>query len=304
MNAIERDFYEERRRKWRRSSFLWGFGIAIVLSLIVGAALRLETGQPTGPHIAHVAIRDVIYTDIDREEMLADLRDSDDARALILEIDSPGGTTVGAEILYELLREIAEDRPVVAVMGDVAASGGYITAIAADHIIARGNTITGSIGVIMEYPDVTELLDRVGVQFRTVRSSPLKAEPAPYRETSPEARAVQEAIIADSYAWFRDLVASRRRLQGDGLAAVVDGRILTGRMALQDGLVDALGGPDDALTWLESQDEALKNLPVLSWELPDEDTGPLGIFGRISGIGDSLQRISNQSRPRLLSILN
>ncbi|MEO0912246.1 MAG: signal peptide peptidase SppA [Pseudomonadota bacterium] len=304
MDAVTRDFYEERRHFRRRSSFLWGFGIAAVLALIIGGLSRLEPGWPSGPHIAHVAITNVIYDDPDRYNMLADLRDSEDVKALYLEIDSPGGTTVGAEAIYEIVREIAEDRPVVAVMGEVAASGGYIAAIAADHVVARGNTLTGSIGVIMEYPDMTELLGRVGVEFQTVRSSPLKAEPSPYRPPSPEGRAVQEAIIDDSYAWFRGLVAERRSLDGNALDAVTDGRVFTGRMALEAGLVDALGGPDAGYEWLESQDASLTDLPVEAWMLPDEDPGFLGILGRITGFGERLAGISERPSPRLLSILN
>ncbi len=304
MDAVTRDFYEERRRKWRRSAFLWGFGIAAVLGLIIGGLSRIEAGWPAGPHIAHVAITDVIFDDTERDRMLQDLRDSEDARALYLEIDSPGGTTVGSEALYELVREIGEDRPVVAVMGEVAASGGYIAAIAADHIVARGNTLTGSIGVIMEYPDMTELLDRVGVEFQTVRSSPLKAEPSPYREPSAEGRAVQEAIIADSYDWFRGLVGARRELKGAALDAVADGRVFTGRMALDAGLVDALGGPDAAFAWLESVEPELADLPTKTWELAEEESGFLGIFGKITGLGDSLSRISDRRGPRLLSLYN
>ena len=135
----------------------------------------------------------------------------------MVRINSPGGTTAGSEALYASLRAVAEKKPVVAVMGELAASGGYIAAIAADHIVGRGNTLTGSIGVIMEYPDLTQVMARLGIGLETVRSSELKAEPSPFRPTNPAARALDEALVAEGYGWFRGLVGERRGLEGPAL---------------------------------------------------------------------------------------
>ncbi len=170
---------------------------------------------------------------------------------MLLRINSPGGTTAGSEALYEAIRHLAETRPVVAVLGEVAASGGYVAALGADHIVGWGNTLTGSIGVIMEYPDLTQVLDRLGIGWETVRSSELKAEPSPFRPTNPAARARDEALVAEGYAWFRGLVGERRGLEGAALDAVANGGVFTGRLALENGLIDEIGGERVALEWLE-----------------------------------------------------
>lgn len=303
MDAITRDFYEERRRKWRRSAFIWGFVVAGVLALIIAAIARGGAGWPSGPHIAHITVEGIIYDDPDRYNMLLDLRDSEDVKAVFVEIASPGGTTVGSEALFEQLREIGETRPIVAVMGEVAASGGYIAALGADHIIARGNTLTGSIGVIMEYPDVSALLGRVGVEFRTVRSSDLKGEPAPYRPPSDESVAVQQALIDDSYAWFRSLVAERRGLEGSALELASDGRVFTGRQALEAGLVDALGGPEQGLDWLDEQNGDFKDMPLKRWELAPPETGIWAAFSSLSGFWKARGSAAlMEPGPRLLSV--
>jgi protease-4 len=150
MDALERDFYEERRRKWRRSAFWRGFFVAILLLVALGAFLGSDLLQAQRMHIARVEVDGVIGDSREREEMLDRLAETSGARAVLLRINSPGGTTAGSEALFASLRAVAAKKPVVAVMGELAASGGYIAALGADHIVARGNTLTGSIGVIME----------------------------------------------------------------------------------------------------------------------------------------------------------
>ncbi|MEO1549031.1 MAG: signal peptide peptidase SppA [Pseudomonadota bacterium] len=275
-------------------------GVLIGLG-VLGAVLRGD--GPLGDHIAHVEIYGTIFDDPARADMLRALAEDETAKALIVEISSPGGTTVGAEALYENLRDIGKDRPVVAVMREVAASGGYITAIAADHIVARGNTLTGSIGVIMEYPDVTELMDRIGVEMRTVRSSELKAEPSPFRAPSPGALAVQRALIDDSQAWFRGLVAERRGLDGEALERVTQGTVFTGRLALDAGLIDALGAQDEALNWLESVDETLTGLEVFTWEPVQPEPSFLQYITGNSLFSGFFTKTPRPTDPRLMSIL-
>lgn len=302
MDALERDFYAERRRKWRRSAFWKGFGLATLIAVAI-AVVSARSGL-TGPpeQIARVEVAGVITDDPERDRMLAAIAGSDAVRALVLRVNSPGGTTAGSEALFAALRSVAETKPVVAVMGEVAASGGYVAAIAADHVVARGNSLTGSIGVILEYPDLTQVMERLGIGLETVRSSDLKAEPSPFRPTSPAARAREEALVAESYAWFRGLVAERRGLDGAALDAVADGGVFTGRLALENGLVDAIGGEAEALEWLESRDPALAALPVLDWEV-ERETSLLGlIFGREAASGGILGEISRAAGAKLYSI--
>ncbi len=302
MDALERDFYEERRRKWRRSAFWRGFAVALLVLLVIGGIFGSDLMRQRGAHVARVEIAGVITDDLARDEMLAALGRAPGARALILRINSPGGTTAGSEALYEAVRAIAETRPVVAVLGEVAASGGYIAAISADHIVARGNTLTGSIGVIMEYPDLTGVMERLGIGLETVRSSELKAEPSPFRPTNPAARARDAALVGESYVWFRDLVGARRGLEGAALDSVANGGVFTGRIALGNGLIDAIGGEDAALAWLESQEQGLAALPVRNWEVREDRSLFSRLLGSLAPSGGILGEISLRSTPKLYSL--
>jgi protease IV len=247
-------------------------------------------------------VNGVITDDRERDEMLESIADDDAVRAVVLRINSPGGTTAGSEALYASLRAVAEKKPVVAVLSEVAASGGYVAAIGTDHIVARGNTLTGSIGVIMEYPDLTRIMERIGLELETVRSSPLKAEPSPFRETSPAARAIEEALVAESYDWFRGLVAERRGLEGARLDAVANGQVFTGRLALANGLVDEIGGEPEALAWLESREPGLGELPVRDWEVERERSFVGSLLGKIGSTGGILGEISLNAAPKLYSL--
>lgn len=229
----------------------WRIFAVVVLLLIIGA--MRDDAAPSGPYVARLWIDGLIVDDAGRDALIADLRDDDDVKAVILRINSPGGTTAGSEALYISLRDLAAAKPVVAALGSVAASGGYIAAIGADWIVARGNTMTASIGVVMQYPQLTGLLDRLGIEMKEIKSSPLKASPSPFVEAPAAAIAVQREMVADSYAWFRGLVAERRGLEGAALDAVADGRVVSGRMALDAGLVDVIGGEPQAVAWLRAE---------------------------------------------------
>jgi protease IV len=302
MDVLERDFYEERRRRWRRGAFWRGFFVALLLVLIVSITSIVERIREAGRQVARVDISGIITEDVRLEAMLREIAERDSVQAVILRVNSPGGTTAGSEALYDAVRAIAAEKPVVAVLGEVAASGGYVAAISADHIVSRGNTLTGSIGVIMEYPDVTELLDRWGIDVETFRSSTLKAEPAPYRPISPEGRELNEALVAESFGWFRDLVGARRGLEGAELDRVANGAVFTGRVALEAGLVDTLGGEREALDWLESQREGLGDLPVRTWEVERDEPLVTRFLHAVVPSGGILGEITGRTGPKLYSI--
>lgn len=287
----------ERRRLRRRVAF-WRL-LALALAVVV-VAVAVGPDFSRGPYIARHDVTGVIVGDAAREDMLRDIAEDRRAVALVVRIDSPGGTVTGSESLYEALRAVAAVKPVVAVMGEVAASGGYIAALAADRILARGATITGSIGVVAEYPDVSELLDTLGVSFNRVASAPLKAEPSPLRTPSEEALAAQADIVDDAYDWFIGLVAERRRLDGPALETVGDGRVFTGRQALANGLVDGLGGEAEAIDWLVAARGVSADAPVRDVR---PDRGRLGVFERLFG-ADALAVLKGWARsPRLMAIM-
>ncbi len=270
----------DRRRLKRRVTF---WRIAAVVLAAVGLAALLWT--PGGfdrfeTHIARVHINGLITGNQETLDLFEQISKSSAVQAVILRIDSPGGTTSGSEALYEAIRKVAKDKPVVAVMDTIAASGGYITAIAADHIVARGNTITGSIGVIFSYPEISKLLDTLGVKMEEIKSGELKAEPSPYKPASEKSRQVSAEMVQDSFAWFVGLVAERRKLSLDRVKILADGRVYTGRQAAAVKLIDEIGGEDRAVAWLESEKKIAANTAVLDWAPPDN--------GGVTGLGFSI----------------
>ncbi len=302
--GLERDLYEERRRKWRRSGFWRGIGLMLLLlgGIVWWAVSAADDGFPTGEHIARITINGIITQDRHREEVLAKIAGDDDVKALIVLINSPGGTVVGSEILYESLRAVAAEKPVVAEMAGVAASGGYIAALGADYIIAHSNTVTGSIGVIMEYPDMSGLLSRVGVQMQVVRSSELKGGVSPFREANPEEVAAQQAMIEETFVWFKNLVAERRNLSGTALDDVTTGGVFTGRKALENGLIDGLGGDRAVRAYLESVTQTLTELDVEDWELTQPEPWYNGVLSTLLGINPLLESFSATESAQLYSI--
>jgi protease-4 len=188
---------------------------------------------------------------------------------VIVHVNSPGGTTAGSEQLHDSLMRLKEQKPLVVVVDGLAASGGYITAIAADHIVAQETSLVGSIGVLFQYPNVTDLLKTLGVKVEEIKSSPLKAAPNGFEPTSPEARAAIESIVSDSYAWFRGLVKARRQLDEAMLDRVADGRVFTGRQGLALKLVDELGDERAAVAWLAKEKNIDPKTPVRDYRLRD-----------------------------------
>ena len=272
--SLDADAIVDRRRMRRKLTFWRVFAVllAICAVLAAGVALRvpgsgLLTGQ-AGASIARITISGLIRTDQRRVEALERLGNSR-AQAVVVHINSPGGTTSGSEQLYDSLLRLKEQKPTVVVVDGLAASGGYITAIAADYIVAQETSLVGSIGVLFQYPNVAELLKTLGIKVEEVKSSPLKAAPNGFEPTSPEARAAIEAIVLDSYAWFRGLVKARRQLDDTTLERVADGRVFTGRQAIALKLVDALGDERTAVAWLAKEKSIDPKTPVRDYQLRD-----------------------------------
>jgi protease-4 len=259
--ALTADQIVDRRRLKRQIS-LWRLAaIGLVVLLIVGSSAF--AGLFEGNRIAVLPVHGVILGDPALVKTLDALHEDDRVKGVILDIDSPGGGTAASEELYLKIRELSAKKPVVATMGTLAASGGYITAIAADHIIARRNTITGSIGVIFQSTEFSKLFDNVGVGVEQIASGPRKGEPSIHEPLSEEGRKALEAVVLDSYAWFVGLVAERRGLDPVRTEQLADGRIYSGGQALELGLVDAMGGQDEAVDWMAKERGLDAGLPVV-----------------------------------------
>ncbi|HEY0234880.1 MAG TPA: signal peptide peptidase SppA [Afipia sp.] len=268
--SFESDVIVDRRRIRRKLTF-WRVvaALAVIAAVVTVGVLATPAGRNaiSGTNaIARVRIEGLIRSDQSRVEALERLERSS-AAAVIVHINSPGGTTAGSEQLYDALTRLKAKKPLVVVVDGLAASGGYITAIAADHIIAQQTSLVGSIGVLFQIPNVTELLKTVGVKIEEVKSSPLKAAPNGYEPTSPEARAALDSLVKDSYAWFRDLVKARRNMDSGNLETVADGRVFTGRQAVGLKLIDELGDEKTAVAWLVSEKKIGSALPVRDFRL-------------------------------------
>ncbi|HTV67919.1 MAG TPA: signal peptide peptidase SppA [Rhizobiaceae bacterium] len=261
------------RRRLRRKLTFWRVLALGIAAIAIGAASYWLVGgdykQITTSHIAKVKIEGTITEDDELLERLEEIRKSSAVKGVILAINSPGGTTAGGESIYDAVRLIAEEKPVVAQVGTLAASAGYMIASASDHIVARKSSIVGSIGVLIQFPDLTGLMDKVGIKLEEVKSSPLKAEPSPFSPTTDEERAMVRKIITDSYDWFVGIVDERRPLSRQEVLTLADGSIFTGRQALNNKLVDALGGEDEAKTWLKEKGVDT-DLEVIEWKDKDE----------------------------------
>jgi protease IV len=270
--SLDSDAIVDRRRMRRKLTFWRALVVLVVIGAIAFAALRFTgtsvTGLPeTGSNfIARVKIKGLIRTDDDRTDALDRLAKSG-AKAVIVRIDSPGGTVVGSQQLYDSLRRIAAQKPLVVVVDGLAASGGYIAAMASDQIIAQEMSLVGSIGVLFQYPEMHEALAKLGVKMETVRSTPLKAAPSGFEPTSPEARAALEAIVRDTYDWFKTMVRTRRSLDDAQMTTASDGRVFTGRQGVALKLVDQLGDEHTALAWLEKEKGVDAKTRVRDWKL-------------------------------------
>lgn len=288
--AARADDIIDRRRLRRKLTFWRIAAIGIAAIGIAGASAfiwRDGLGAASGDHIAKIRIEGTITEDEDLLDRLEDIREAESVKGVILSIDSPGGTTAGGEAIFEEVRLLAATKPVVAQVGTLAASAGYMIASASDHIVARQSSIVGSIGVLVQYPNFTGLMDKIGIQMEEIKSSPLKAEPSPFNATTEDERAMIGRLISDSYDWFVDLIVDRRPLTLAEVRRLADGSIFTGRQALERKLVDELGGEREAIRWLTTKGVGAE-LKVHEWEPRDSDGGLLFYGAAARRIGQAL----------------
>ena len=249
------------RRLWR---VLFVLALAIAV-LAVAGRFAFNASPVAGDRIARIKVDGVIASDPARLKAIEDLADDAQVKAVIVAINSPGGTTAGGEELYEVLTRLRDKKPVVAVVAELGASAAYMTAIATDRIFARRLSIVGSIGVLYQHIDASKLLGTIGIDLDKVATGPLKAEPDLDEPMTPPVRASIQAMVDDSFQWFVDVVAERRGLTRQQTLALADGRIVTGRQGLEARLIDAIGGEREAIDWLESDKAIAADLPVYTY---------------------------------------
>ncbi|PVB61392.1 signal peptide peptidase SppA [Labrenzia sp. 011] len=301
--SVDIDALVDRRRLRRKVTFWRVATFVVIAAALVGGLVYLSGAaglSKRSAHIARIPVEGVIMEDRKTLQMIEKIGKSDAVKGVVISINSPGGSTTGGEALYEALRELAEKKPVVAEIRTIGTSAGYMVAIAADHIVARYNSITGSIGVLFQFGNVQKLLETVGIQMDAVKSAPLKAEPDFYSPVTPEARTMLETLVMDSYDWFVGLVAERRDLAPARARELANGRILSGHDALGEKLVDAIGGEDKAIAWLEKEKGVAEDLPVVTWTTR-ENLEELPFSSRVSrefgkGIGSALLNPINEAK--------
>src|SRR3990170_1400052 len=262
-SVIDRRRLKRRLTAWRIAAVAFGL-------LLLGVFVLSDQNMagPTGilPHVARVTVSGIITDDRKMQQMIDKIAKSDQVKAVIIDINSPGGTTTGGEAMYDVVRRLAEKKPVVAVCGTLATSAAYIVALATDRIFVYGNTITGSVGVIFQWAEVTELLHTLGIKIEEVKSGPLKAVPSPFEPIDERAREVTEEMVQDAKGWFVGLVGKRRDIEPSSVPGLTDGRIYSGRQAVELKLADEIGDEKTAMTWLTKERKVSPGLKVLDWK--------------------------------------
>lgn len=259
--SLETDLLLDRRRLKRRL-FVWRSlaGLAVVVAAL---ALLGAPGLPARrTHVARLSVTGIITENRKLTQAVSALADDARVPALLVFINSPGGSVAGGESLHGAIARVAAKKPVVAVMGGTAASAGYMVALPAARIFARDSTLTGSIGVLLQTGEISGLLDKLGVTAEAITSGPLKAQPSLTRPLSAEGRDVLHGLVMDMYEQFIAMVAGGRHIAAERVRELADGRAYTGRQALRLGLIDQIGGEPEARAWLAADRKVSADLPI------------------------------------------
>ena len=259
--SLETDLLLDRRRLKRRLIFWRGFAVVALVGAAV-IALRTADVWPGGAHVARITVSGMISEDRKLIEAIDKLDDDDSTKAVILSINSPGGSVSGGESLHAAIARLEKKKPVVTVMGGLAASAGYMIAVPTDRIFARDSTLTGSIGVLLQTGEISGLLGKVGITAEVIKSGPLKNEPSLTEPLTPAGEKMLQGLVNDMYDQFVTMVAEGRHMDAARVRELADGRPYTGRQALALGLIDAIGGEREARAWLNQEKSVPVNLPV------------------------------------------
>jgi protease IV len=255
------------RGRWRLIAF---FALALLVLALFGRFAPLNEGV-NADHIGRIVVDGIISTDPARLNEITRMAGNDKVKAVIVAINSPGGTTTGGEELYEALSQFEGVKPVVATIAEYGASAAYMTAISAKRIFTRRLSIVGSIGVYYSHIDAGKLMETIGVDFDKVQTGPLKSEPDIDDPMTGEVRRNLQALVDDSFEWFVDIVSERRGIDRNRVLELADGRIMTGRQAIKAALADEVGGEPEAIAWLKQQYNLDPDLKVVTHYPPPED---------------------------------
>ncbi|MBW6509484.1 MAG: signal peptide peptidase SppA [Desulfuromonadales bacterium] len=259
-----------KKRPFFLASLLIG-GIFFFFLLVFVAAGYFRSGSLLSTSTRQIGVLEITGM-VSNERVIVrqidDFLDNNKVKAIVLRIDSPGGAVGPSQEIYHELKKLGQKKPVIVSFGAVAASGGYYLAMAGERIFANPGTITGSIGVVMSFPDYQELLGKVGVRSEVIKSGPYKDLGSAQRDMTDDERHLLHEMIIDVHNQFVEVVSNGRNIPIDELAPYADGRIFTGRQALEVGLVDELGGFNDAVAHAALR-VGLDGKPDLVYPLPE-----------------------------------
>lgn len=239
------------RRRLKRRLMLMRAGAAVFFVLSCIIAVRHFPGREHDRHLVLLKIHGTIASDVSLQtRALAKAQADPLVAGLILDVDSPGGAVAGGEALHDAVARFEAAKPVVVTMGGTAASAGYMISVPARRIFASRSTLTGSIGVMLQSPDISGLLGKLGISVDLLVSGPLKAQPSLVQSLSPAGREMLQGIVTDLYDQFITMVSDGRHMPIEAVRKLADGRPYTGAQALKLGLIDQIGDSDDARKWL------------------------------------------------------
>jgi len=248
--------------------FVLGLVALVVLSSVLGRYLSGGVLDDGNEKIALVEISGQIFDSREIVRQLSKYRRDDDIKAILLRINSPGGAVAPSQEIYdEVLRVRADNKKIYASMGSLAASGGYYIAVAADRIFANPGTLTGSIGVIMAFGNAEKLMEKIGLEPQVVKSGKYKDVGSPARKMTAQERAYLQRVVDDVHQQFIDAVAQGRNITPKEARKLADGRVFTGRQALELNLVDEMGGLEDVIVKL-GEAAGIQGRPKVVWEEP------------------------------------
>lgn len=284
---FERDVLRKQIIKWK-----WLF-IFITLISVIFFVERKTSGQTQKNFIAKIKIEGIIQNDDELIRKIRDTAENNEAKGVIIYVDSPGGAAYTGENLFIEIKKLSNVKPVTSVLGSMATSGGYMVALATDHIIARNMTLTGSIGVIWQSFEMVDMANKLGIDFISLKSSPLKAAPNPMEKMTPDVKAATMDTINDTYEVFLNMLMNERKMSRTEALKLADGRVYTGLRAKSLNLIDEIGGEDEAVEWLKNTKNVTKNAKVVAieWQRPD-------------GFLDEMKQFFQNSNKTLGSLLN
>ena len=300
--SLDWQILEENKKKWYRKGIWRGILISIILAITISLFLNFNHLSSNFSHIARISINGVIFDNSETIEIIDNLAKNDNVKSVIVRINSPGGSVVGSESLYVAINSLSQKKPVISLMGEIATSGGYIVALASNYILARKNTLTGSIGVIVENQNFSELSEKIGVSIDTTKSGKIKGGQNPLSPSDPLVKINNQKLVNYSFDWFISIIKKNRDINQSVIELVSDGRTITGGMAMDLGLIDGIGSEKEALKYLEKKYPDFKGLPIIDIETPSKKYFLNEIINRISI--DSLKFVPEYTNSlKLLSLV-